>query len=908
MITEKFSLDHGWKFHKNDIEQPLIHTHTQCYMAAKAGGATGPASPDFDKSDWEDVNLPHDWAVYNEFDEKYGPAQGYKARGKGWYAKTFRLNEEDFDKQILIEFDGVATYCTVYMNGSVVGRNFCGYNSFTIDVTDVAVYGDKLNTLVVFVDATIIEGWWYEGAGIYRHVNLFKKNKTAIEHHGVFIHPELKEGEAWDARTDTDITNTDTSDKHLILKSRIINDEGITMGQARTELDIAAGETLKVEQSVLCYGIERWDINNPVLYTMVSELYEGNELIDCVNNKFGFRTIAIDKDKGFFLNGRHVPLYGTCNHQDHAGVGVAVPDSINEYRIRLLKEMGSNAYRCAHGNPSPEILDACDKYGILVMDENRNFNTSSDGLKQARDMVIRDRNHPCVIMYSIFNEEPLQGTPTGKKLAIRLDREIKRLDNTRFTVGAMNNGVTSAGGACDVLDMTGFNYITHTYDDFRKRFPNMPMLGSENDSAFQTRGVYKTDHAKHIIDCYDSEAAPWGNTYRDGFRQVDTRPHILGLFIWTGFDYRGEPTPFEWPSIGTQFGIMDTCGFKKDAFYLNKAFFTDEPMIHILPHWNFKEGERVRIMTHTNCTEAELFLNGESLGKKNVDKYDMADWYVDFVPGTLSMTGYIDGKAVCTDEVRTAGKPVSLELETSCSHIYSGCDDAIAVNIRAVDENGIFVPYADHLIEFSCEGGTIIGVGNGDPNSHEADKATTRHLFNGLCQAIVQLNPEAAKLTVKASAQGLKECSADIEIKPNEKNKAYIESVNEQYISGWRTNVVLFDEKPSPDIKIEDHDMNNWVLANMEHEAKYYDATGYGIYKTKANIPEGTKSIMFREIVGNEIEIYINNSLAAHGDASWGKAFEIKDVPTGTVEITVIIHSTKNDGGGGIAKSVVLLD
>ena len=276
--------------------------------AAKAGGATGRASPDFDKSDWEDVNLPTTGLYIMNLTKNTVPLKAIRLAGKGWYAKTFRLNEEDFDKQILIEFDGVATYCTVYMNGSVVGRNFCGYNSFTIDVTDVAVYGDKLNTLVVFVDATIIEGWWYEGAGIYRHVNLFKKNKTAIEHHGVFIHPELKEGEAWDARTDTDITNTDTSDKHLILKSLIINDEGITMGQARTELDIAAGESLKVEQSVLCYGIERWDINNPVLYTMVSELYDGNELIDCVNNKFGFRTIAIDKDKGFFLNGRHVPL------------------------------------------------------------------------------------------------------------------------------------------------------------------------------------------------------------------------------------------------------------------------------------------------------------------------------------------------------------------------------------------------------------------------------------------------------------------------------------------------------------------------------------------------------------------------------------------------------------------------
>ena len=908
MLTEKFSLDHGWKFHNGDIELPLIHSHTYCYMAAKAGGAVGAGAPDFDKSDWEDVNLPHDWAVYNDFDEKYGPSQGYKARGKGWYAKTFRLDEADRDKQILIEFDGVATHCVVYLNGSVIGRNFCGYNSFTLDATDMAVYGEKLNTLVVFVDATIIEGWWYEGAGIYRHVNLFKKPKTAIDHHGVFVHPELKGGETWDARTDTEITNTDGGFKSLTLKSYIVDDEDIVFGQAATPFELAAGESVKVEQSVLCYGIERWDIDSPKLYRMVSELYEGDVLIDKAVNRFGFRTIAIDKDKGFFLNGRHVPLYGTCNHQDHAGVGVAVPDSINEYRIRLLKEMGSNAYRCAHGNPTPEILDACDKYGLLVMDENRNFNSSADGLKQVRDMVIRDRNHPCVVMYSIFNEEPLQGTPTGKKLAVRLDREIKKYDSTRFTVGAMNNGVTSEGGACDVLDMTGFNYITHTYDDFRSRFPNMPMLGSENDSAFQTRGVYKTDHDKHVIDCYDSEAAPWGNTYRDGFKQVDTRPHIMGLFIWTGFDYRGEPTPFEWPSIATQFGIMDTCGFKKDAFYLNKAFFTKEPMIHILPHWNFTEGEVVRVMTHTNCTEAELFLNGVSLGRKAVDKYDMADWEVPFKAGTLSMTGYIDGKAVCSDEVKTAGAPVRLEIELSSPTVYAGCDDALAVNVRAVDENGVFVPYADNLVSFECSGATVIGVGNGDPNSHEADKATVRHLFNGCAQAIIQLNPDAEVIGIGASADGLVGAVSKVDVLPARGDLAYIESVNEVYVSGWRTNIALFDEKPSPDIRIEDHDMNNWVLAMQEHESKYYDAVGYGIYKTTAHIPENVKSVMFREIVGNEVEIYINGELAMTGNASWGRPFELKDVPHGDTEFTVIIHSTKNADGGGIAKAVVLLD
>ncbi len=902
----KISLDRGWKFHKGDIPTPVGTSHTICYFAAKAGGAIGAASPDFNTGSWENVNLPHDWAVENPFDEKWGPSAGYKERGKGWYAKRFRLDEADKDKQLLVEFGGVSSHCTVWCNGSVVGRNFGGYNSFIVDITDMAVYGDKVNTLVVYVDATAIEGWWYEGAGIYRHVDLYKREMLHIEHYGVFVHPELVSAGTWDTKTDTEIENITGETKQIKVKSYILSSDNVVMGQALTEAEIADGETIKLEQSVLAYGVELWDIDNPVLYTMVTELYDGETLVEKRETRFGYRTISIDKDNGFHLNGRRVQLYGTCNHQDHAGVGVAVPDAIQEYRIKLLKEMGSNAYRCAHGNPAPEILDACDKYGLLVMDENRNFNTSPDGLQQVRYMVERDRNHPCVVMYSIFNEEPLQGTPTGKKLAVRLDREIKKYDNTRFTVGAMNNGVTSDGGACDVLDMTGFNYITHTYDDFRERFPHMPMLGSENNSAFQVRGVYKTDKEKNLIDSYDSEAAAWGNTHRDGFKQVDTRKHIMGMFIWTGFDYRGEPTPYAWPSIGTFFGIMDTCGFKKDAFYLNKAFFTDEPMIHVLPHWNWKEGETVKVMTHTNCDEAEVFVNGKSMGRKCVDKYDMAQWLVEFESGTLSMTGYRNGEAVCSDEVKTAGKAARLVIEPHRDFVYNGCDDTVAVNVYAVDENGTLVPDADMLIKFSAEGGEIIGVGNGDPNSHEADKASERHLFNGCAQAIVMQCDGSQKLIVRAEADGLIGAEGTLNVeKGHEKN--YLESVNEIYINNWRTNMEIFPDKPAHDIVIEDSDMNSWVIEEPGYSDKFMGHVGYGIYKTKAEIPQGAKKILFREVTGDEVDIYINNTLVWSGDAHWGKMLEFTEIGEGSVDLAVIIRTDKNDDGAGITKPVVFV-
>lgn len=905
-VMIKLSLDRGWKFHKGDIPMPEGTTHTVCYFAAKAGGAIGAAGPDYNTGSWQNVDLPHDWAVENPFDENMGPSAGYKERGKGWYAKRFRLDETDQNKQLLIEFGGVSSHCTVWFNGSVVGRNFGGYNSFVVDITDMAVYGDRVNTLVVFVDATPIEGWWYEGAGIYRHVDLYKREMLHIDHYGIFVHPELISSGTWDTRTDVEIENISGENKKIKVKNYIINSDSILMGQAMTETDIADGENIKIEQSVLAYGVELWDIDNPVLYTMVTELYDGENLIEKRETKFGYRTISIDKDNGFKLNGRRVQLYGTCNHQDHAGVGVAVPDSIQEYRIKLLKEMGSNAYRCAHGNPAPEILDACDKYGILVMDENRNFNTSSDGLEQVRYMVKRDRNHPCVIMYSIFNEEPLQGTQIGKKLAVRLNREIKRYDNTRFTVGAMNNGVTSSGGACDVLDMTGFNYITHTYDDFRERFPHMPMLGSENNSAFQVRGVYKTDTEKNLIDSYDSEAAAWGNTHRDGFKQVDTRKHIMGMFIWTGFDYRGEPTPFAWPSVGTFFGIMDTCGFKKDAFYLNKAFFTEEPMIHVLPHWNWTKGENVKVMTHTNCDEAEVFVNGISMGRKSVDKYDMAEWNVEFVPGTLSMTGYRNGVEVCSDEVKTSGKAAMLKVETSRDFVYDGCGDAVAVNVYAVDENGIFVPDADMQVQFSVEGGEVIGVGNGDPNSHEDDKSDKRHLFNGCAQAIVKQCDGTKELIITVISEGLASASVTLNaIKGHE--KIYIESVNEVYINNWRTNMEVFEQKPPHDIVIEDSDMNSWVIEEAGFGDKFDGRTGYGIYKVSAEIPQGAEKILFREITGDDVDVYINGHHVWNGNAHWGKMLEFTEFGTGNVELTVIIRSDKNGDGAGITKPVVFV-
>lgn len=902
----KLSMDKGWLFHLGEVSEPEVKGHTYSYMAAKAGGATGGASPSCSFDGWQTVDLPHDWAVYGEFNPDEGPAHGYKPRGKAWYVKRFRLDEADKDKQILVEFEGISSHAAVYCNGSVVARSFCGYTSFTADITDMAVFGDKVNTLSVFVDASVIEGWWYEGAGIYRHVNLYKKNKLHIKHWGVFVKPEKKTADVWDTNVEITVENSGYDEREFTVRASLKNEKGVVLGHKEEKGTVKSGSNTVINTSVLTYSPELWDIDEPNMYTMECEVLIDGECVDKTETPFGYRTIEISADDGFKLNGRRVQLYGTCNHQDHAGVGVAVPDMINEYRIQLLKEMGTNAFRCSHGNPNPEILDLCDKYGILVMDENRNFNSSPEGVEQVRSMVLRDRNHPSVVMYSVFNEEPHQGTATGRRIAERLACEIRRLDNTRFLLGAMNTGLLEDAGCADLLDITGFNYITHLYDPFREKYPNQPMIGSENDSAFQTRGEYKTDKEGHIIDCYDSEAAAWGNTYRDGFKQVDIRKHIMGMFIWTGFDYRGEPTPFEWPSIGTQFGIMDTCGFKKDAFYLNKAFFTDEPMMHLLPHWNWKKGQIIKVMVHTNCDEAELFVNGRSLGKRSVDKYDMTSWEVEFESGTIRADGYRSGELVCSDSRTTAKEPKKIVLETSADTISADTFGAAAVNVSVVDEDGIPVPDASNLIRFTTKGGHIIGVGNGDPNSHEADKAQQRHLFNGLCQAIVQADEDADTVIVTAESDGLE--SAVVEIKAEKSEIEYVPSVKEKFLGKWRASVSLFEEKPSENTVIEDSDMNTWGIMTAGDES-HFDGCGYALYRTKAEIGDGKKSIVFAEVTGSYAWIYVNGKQMYEGMCKWGTRAEISldENVTGEVEITVIIQRADKEQTIGLTKSVAIV-
>ncbi len=900
---KKYSLDKNWRFYNGDIPVPFINTHTKTYMAAKAGGAVGAGSPDYDKSSWSLVDLPHDYAVSNPFDEKYGPANGYKKRGKAWYSKRFRLDEADRNKQIIIEFEGVTGECTVYLNGSVIGRNFSGYNSFAVDATDMALYDENVNDLTVRVDADVIEGWWYEGAGIYRHVNLYKKELVHFEHNGIFLEPVKLDASTWRVYAHISLENISASDAECGIKIRLYDSEDNTVGSAEGAASVYPGCTAPCELNFLTYSPKLWDIDDPNMYKAVCELTMNGSVIDTEEINIGFRTIAIDAKEGFFLNGRHVKLLGTCNHQDHAGVGVAVPDSVNEYRIKLLKELGSNAYRAAHGNASKAVLDACDKYGILVMDENRRYNTAeTDGLKQVRDMVKRDRNHPCVIMYSLYNEEPLQGTFTGRKLAQRLKNEVEKYDGTRFTLGAMNNGLLSTDGAYDVCDITGINYQTHMYDEFHAKFPDMPVTGSENCSAFMTRGCYKTNYDKNIIDQFDSECAPWGNTYRDGYRLINERDNFLGYFVWTGFDYRGEPTPFAYPSIGTQFGIMDTCGFRKSAYYLNKSYWTNTPVIHIVSHWNYREGETVKLLVFSNVKQLELLINGRKIANAKTLAENTAEFEAVFEPGEVTVRA-ADGSA--SDTVFTCSSTAALNISAGADIVYY--HDAVCVNVTAADENGHFVYNADDTVKFTVSGGRVIGVGNGDPNSHEADKSDFRRLFAGCAQAVIEPDDGVSEITVTAETDS--GISAAITIPASEKpgSAESSPSVMERYLTKWRQTLALSDEYPDYTAEISDSDMNTWVVVSVGdgYDDIFNGKTGYCMYKTSAETAPG-EHIVFRELFGDFVDVYINNEKVMSEPCKYGKRFEYTPSKPGMLNITVVIESQTKTEVGGISKPVII--
>jgi beta-galactosidase len=775
---ERLLFDFNWKFHLgNDWGTALD--------LAKAAGSSGPASQKFNDAGWRTVNLPHDWAVELPFDKNSDMNHGYKPVGPGfaandvgWYRRTFDLPKEDAGKRLSLEFDGVYRDCTVFVNGWLVGHHEGGYNGFRYDITDVANVGGR-NIVAVRVDASQFEGWFYEGAGIYRHAWLVKTTPVAIAPDGIFVYSKFKnnvpEGKA-EIHVEANLLNTLTNPVIAVVNCEIVTPEGKALTSFRESAKVPRESpgAIKLESKVSSPVL--WSPESPKLYKLVTTVEGGGKIFDRQETEFGIRTLAFDATNGFLLNGKHYPIQGTCNHQDMAGVGAALPDALQYFRISKLKEMGCNAYRTSHNAPTPELLEACDRLGMLVLDENRIVGSDSENLQKLEEQIRLDRNHSSVFAWSLGNEEwNSQGIASGEASIRTMQNLTHSLDPTRECTAALNGSFGSKTGFINVLDVKGFNYNLGNIDPYRKNHPAAKFIGTETASTVTTRAIYANDLTNGYVAAYDyitktksgALATPvtWGETAEQWWSFYDARPWMSGGFAWTGFDYRGEPTPYGWPCINSHFGILDTCGFPKDNFYYYQSWWTTNTVLHLLPHWNWpnREGQEIRVDALSNCKQVELFLNGTSLGRQVMKPNSKLTWQVKYAPGTLSAKGYdAAGNVIAEAKVETTGDATQIQLTPDRSTINADGEDVSVFTVSAVDAQGRVVPVAQNKINFAIEGaGKIIGVGNGDPSCHEPDTFVTstnqwsRSLFNGLAQIIVQSTKDAGEIKLAASTDGL---------------------------------------------------------------------------------------------------------------------------------------------------------
>ena len=772
----KENFDKSWQFHKGDIAMKQV-------VRVGQGGITDINVPVIAKkdtvidytnfrsslsmlpTDWRTVNLPHDWCIEGDFvhDDDLGSqpsASGYLAVGKGVYRKEFEISESDKGKKISIEFDGIFRNSTVWVNGHLLGTHLSGYTPSNYDLSDFLRYGNEgKNVILVKVDATQPEGWWYEGCGIYRHVWIVKTDKLHVARFGTYVTtPSVSDAEAT-VSIRTTLKNEYKTVKNVSLVSKIINEKGLVIATKTSTLSIPPFGQTEVSQTDTIEKLLIWSPETPNLYKVLTEVFENGNVVDTYETTFGVRTVEINKN-GVFLNGKLYPVKGTCNHQDFAGIGVAVPNKVNWYKLKVLKEVGSNAYRCTHHPPTPEVLNMCDSIGMLVLDENRHLSSSKDGLEDLSAMLYRDRNHPSIFMWSLENEEAMQGTVTGARIMETMVNTAHKIDPSRKVTAAMNHA-RNEGGYSDVLDVVGYNYGDKqlAYVKDKENHPDRVMFCTEGTSFVSTRGEYENSWWKHTCSNSTIWQPDWGPYPGEDWADIVKYPYLGGLFVWTAFDYRGEPTPFSWPSVASQFGFLDVCGFPKDGYYAYKSAWTDIPTVHIFPHWNWtgKEGQKMKVHSYTNCDEVELFLNGKSIGRQKAVPYKKLIWDLIYQPGKLEARGYKAGKLVTKDIVETTKAPAQIDLESDVNTLKAdGCDVAI-IKVAIKDTKGRVVPTADNLVKFEIEGpGKIIGVANGNPNSHERDKANQRMAFNGYCMVLVQSDEKSGNIKIKASSDALK--------------------------------------------------------------------------------------------------------------------------------------------------------
>lgn len=783
---------------------------------------------DYDDSQWRSLNLPHDWSIEGDFskDNPSTPGGGALPGGIGWYRKEFVVDKSDNTKKVYIDFDGIYWNSKVWINGHLLGERPNGYVSFRYNLTPYLDYEAK-NVIAVRVDnSQQPNSRWYTGSGIYRNVRLVKTNSVHVANWGTYVTtPQVSEEKA-QLKIVTTVVNNEEEGQTIDLTSILVDNNGNGVGRINSEMTISSVANDTLEQIMEISNPHLWSVENPYMYTIRTEIRKDGNLVDNYETPIGIRYFTFDAEKGFFLNGKHVKIKGVGNHHDLGCLGSAVNIRAIERQLELLKEMGCNGIRTVHNPPAPELLDLCDRMGFIVMDEAfdmwRKKKSPYDYSQyftewyeqDLRDFMLRDRNHPSIFMWSVGNEILEQWTHidtdtldlqtanimfnfantinkndadtsrlhVNSLLAIKLADIVKELDLTRPLSSGNNETKPSnhifRSGAMDIL---GFNYHENDWVDFHKTYPRQKLIITESTSALMSRGYYEMPSDKITTrpeswdkpfdlpvrqnSSYDNVHVPWGTTHEKTWNLVKKYEHISGVYIWTGFDYLGEPTPFWWPARSSYFGILDLAGFPKDVYYMYQSEWSDKDVLHIFPHWNWNEGDIVDVWTYyNNADEVELYLNGKSLGKKSKPEDTFHVWWrVPFEAGMIKAVSRKDGKEVLTKEIKTSGSAVKIRLIPDREEIDADGRDLSFVTVEVVDQNGLPVPVADNLVKFSLTGeGFIAGTDNGDATNHVSLKKPERNLFNGKALVVVQSTKKSGKIRLKAVSEGLE--SSVIEI------------------------------------------------------------------------------------------------------------------------------------------------
>ena len=802
--ARRIRFNDDWRFHK--------------------GEATGAEKPDFDDSQWVKQRLPHDWAIDGPFDSSLNPHTGaLPISGTGWYRKDFILPLEAEGRYFTIEFDGAMSNATVWLNGKELGGRPYGYIGFAFDLTPNLHFGGKNNVLAVRLTPEAHSSRWYPGAGIYRNVWLDITGPVHVARWGTYVTSTKVSDENAVVAIATTVRNRLERESNIVLRTIVVDASGNAVTQSDTQGRVPATAMQTLATSLTISRPQRWDVDHPYLYTLVSEVMDGDKVIDTYTTPFGVRTIAFTKEKGFLLNGRRIKLHGVCLHHDLGALGAAVNRRATERQLQIMKAAGVNAIRTSHNPPSPELLELCDRMGLVVMDEvfdmwriakvpngySKYFNQWSE--RDLRDMVRRDRNHPSIILWSIGNEIPEQKEPDGWKEAKRLVSFFHDEDPTRPTTSAFNQWKDAIRNKmADQVDIPGFNYQPMQYEQIMKDHPRWVIFGSETASCVSSRGTYHLPldkyekHPSLQLSGYDIIAPPWAYCPDVEFRFQDSLPNVLGEFVWTGFDYIGEPTPYfgehadnshDWPARSSYFGMVDLAGFPKDRYYLYQSVWTETPMVHVLPHWNWegREGQNIPVMVYSNADEVELFLNEKSLGRKKTfsepvelpvgknvsidskfaSKYRLL-WQVPFQPGTLKAVGYRGGKDVTSEEVRTAKAPAKVKLTPDRTVLQPDGDDLSFIAARIEDKDGNLCPMADNLVHFQVTGaGEIAAVDNGNAATVEPFHADHRKAFNGLALLIVRSRSgQPGRIEVTATSEGLSQDNVQLSTQSGASNTA----------------------------------------------------------------------------------------------------------------------------------------